>query len=120
MRSRVMICSERINHLIFVPFSVYMYNHIHPSCKVTSSHFSQYALLATTSSPSPDHISRPIIVSKLILPESSEMLLLARLRNLLDLFRRELERGHSQHVAQALLFGTGGYGHNVLVDCPTK
>ena len=48
------------------------------------------------------------------------MLLLALLRNLLDLLRRELERSHAQHIAHALLLGTSRDGHDVLVNAPTK
>jgi hypothetical protein len=55
-----------------------------------------------------------------MLPEPSEMFLLPKLSDLLHLLRCKLERGNTEHIAEALLLGACGDGYDILVDTPSE
>jgi len=63
---------------------------------------------------------RPIIRRKLMLPEASEILLLPKLRNLLDLLRRQLKLSDLLILLQPLLTSTRRQRHNPLINHPPQ
>lgn len=55
-----------------------------------------------------------------MIPEPSEMMFLAHARDLFDFLGGQLEGKHPQVIAQSLLLGAGGDGHNTLLNHPSQ
>jgi hypothetical protein len=74
------------------------------------------------SSKFPSEVSclRPVILPEFLSPKGPEMLLIARLRNIFHLPRRQLKRDCPQVVAQSLLLRAGSNGHDILINAPSQ
>lgn len=63
---------------------------------------------------------RSIILSEASRPESSVVLLVPNLSNLLDFFRSQLEIQNLPHALQSVFLATGSHHYHVVIDAPSK